>query len=244
MSPRALELDDRLAEAHASRAHLLVYEWDWRETEREFKRAIELNPGYAAARHWYANYLTLMRRHGEAIAQARRAVELEPLSLSVNAGALGNAYLQAGRVDEAIEQLRKVLELNPGFGGARHALGLAYARKGMYVEALTQMQLAAQLGERKTWTAHVGALRAAMGQKDEARKILAELEAGPEGVSPVALASLCVAVGRVDQAFKWLEEGYERRDADFPSLNIEPGLKPLRADPRFQDLLRRAGLTH
>jgi TolB-like protein/Tfp pilus assembly protein PilF len=121
---RALQIDGALAEAHASLAWLLThYGWDWMAAEGEYRRAIELDPRYAPARHGYSNHLSLMGRHDEAIAQATRAVELEPLSLSINSSALGNAYLQAGRYDEAIEQLRKALELDRSFGNARVGLG-------------------------------------------------------------------------------------------------------------------------
>jgi len=240
---KALELDDALAEAHASLAGLLAYyEWDWSGAEREYRRALALDPSFVSARHWYANCLSLMGRHEEAIAQAREAVNRQPLSMITLTGALGNAYVQAGRFDQAAEQYRSAINLDPAFGNAHAALAGLYWRKGLLDEAWREMKTATGLGDNPGWTIRLAALHAALGQPGEAHRILDTLQQRAERPAPVGLATLYLQLGESERAFSILEGALDARDPDLPSAKTEPGLESLRGQPRFQALLRRLNL--
>src|SRR4030095_1484181 len=176
---RALELDESLAEAHASLARVLAsYDWDWTNAEKEYKRAIELNPRYPVAHQWYGGYLAVLGRHNEAIAERKRAQELDPLSLIINAE-LGMAFYYARDYDQAIEQFEKTLELDQNFPPPRAFLPAAYEQKGMYAEAIAEFKKALALrgsSEVGFLRAGLGHIYAVSGQKSEARKLLAELK--------------------------------------------------------------------
>ena len=244
---RALELDETLAEAHASLGRVLAsYDWDWTSADREYKRAIELNPRYAVAHQWYGGYLAVMGRTNEALAERKRAQELEPLSLIINAE-LGMAFYYARDYDQAIEQFQKTLELDPNFPPTRAFLLAAYEQKGMYNEAIAEFKKAPPL----TGISEVGFLRAGLGhiyavssKKSEARKLLAELkQLSEQGYVPApSIALIYAGLGEKDQAFAWLDKGYEQRAFQMQWIKIEPRWDSLRADPRFQDLIRRMGL--
>ncbi|HEY6986131.1 MAG TPA: tetratricopeptide repeat protein, partial [Rhodanobacteraceae bacterium] len=239
----ALTLDDTLAEAHVSLAGLLAYyDWDWAGGEREYRRAIDLDPSFAPARHWYANCLSLMGRHDEAIEQARQAVALQPLSLITLTGALGNAYVQAGHDDQAVEQFRAALEFDQKFGNAHAALALVYWRHGRLQEARQEMAAAASLGGNPNWAARVAALDAALGQHDDARRQLAALQRDPDTLTPVSLATVYLQLGDREHALEILERAIAARDPDLPSAKTEPGLSGLRTDVRFEAILRRMNL--
>jgi tetratricopeptide (TPR) repeat protein len=239
---KALELDETSAEAHTSLALIKDrYEWDWPGAEREFKRAIELNPNYATAHHWYSNYLEDMGRHDEAIAEIKRAQQLDPLSLIINA-VVGLRFRSARRYDEAVEQLRKTLEMDPNFAMAHFLLGGAYKEKGQYESAIAEYQKGRSAsGGSGYLLAALGRAYAAAGKRREALKILGELKelSKRRYVSASFVASIYVALGEKDQALEWLEKGYRDRDAAMVGLNWVPTFDPLRSDPRFQDLLRR-----
>ena len=242
---KALELDDTLGEVHVSLAVIKdTYEWDWVAAEREYKRAIELNPGYATSHHWYSIYLSwLGGRHEEAIAEVRRALELDPLSLIINE-ALGFVLYFARQYDEAIEQLQKTLELDPNFPDAHYTLGQVYLQKGMYQEAIEEFQKGIIHSGDSISTrgiAQLASAYAAAGKRREALRVLDELmeESNQSYVSPARIAIVYVWLGDKDQAFAWLEKAYQERSPLVAHVNADPIFDPLRSDPRFQSLLRR-----
>lgn len=240
---KALELDEALAEAHASLAHVKTwYERDWAGAEREYKRAIELDPNYATAHHWYSLLLVGMGRFEEGFAEIRRAHELEPYSLII-ATTVGRRVHFGRRYDEAIAAYRSALELDPNFAIAHKWLGIAYAQQGSFADALEELRKATELEPKNT------VIRAALaygyalsGSGAEARKILEGLKAGRRYVSPYRVAIVYAALGETDQAFEWLEKGYRERDGWLLNLNVDPALDPLRSDPRFARLVKRMGL--
>jgi len=244
---KAVELDDSLADAHASLAFIAeIHEWDWATAEREYKRALELNPGYAAGHNWYAGYLMYVGRFDEGIAEAKRARDLDPLSLPVN-NALAGRLLVAGRVDEALEQLKKTLEMDPRFASAHQTLGWAYLNMGKHEEAIQEFQQALQLSgtDDTDHMVDLGFAYAAAGKREQARKILAKLQKLHEqGVVPSgSIAILYGSLGELDEAFAWLEKAYEERDPELTYIKVPARrFEPLRHDPRYQDMLRRMGL--
>jgi tetratricopeptide (TPR) repeat protein len=243
---KALQLDSTLAEAHTSLAwSKIFFDWDWQGGEREFTQAIELNPGYANAHHWYAVYLTIMGRHSEAIAQDRKAESLDPLSLIISADVALQALGPAGLYDQEMEQCRKTLEMDPSFPLAHACLSDSYKNKRMYKEAVAEMLKAIDLsGGSVVWVSALAQTYALAGRRDEAIKILNELKARSkqEYVSPNLFAYIYAGLGDKDQAFAWLEKAYEERSDLVGGLKVGRQLDPLRSDPRFQDLLRRMNL--
>ena len=243
---RALEIDDSLAEAHTALAAVLLdYDWNLPASNSEFERAIELNPNYANAHHWYAREnLTIMGQYDRAVAEMRRAQELDPLSLIINAN-YGKAYFNARRYDEAIQQLRKTIDIDQSFFVAHHYLGSAYAMKGDYSAAMAEYQKAHQLNEYDPHTiALIGRLYAVTGQRAEALKVLEQLKsiATQRYVADYSLALIYAGLGEKDQAFALLEKSYRDHTVDMLTLYYDPLIDNLRSDPRFADLLRRVGL--
>jgi TolB-like protein/Tfp pilus assembly protein PilF len=241
---RAVELDDTLAEAHTSLAQVLIDEWNLPDSNREIQRAIALNPNYATAHHWYGcNNLLVMKRFDQAIAEGKRAQELDPLSLIINAD-LGYDYIYARQYDKAIEQLRKTIEMDQSFYYAHRLLGQAYELKGSYPDAITEYQKAKQLNDDPIVRALLGHVYAASGRRDEALKTITQLTeiARQRYVSAYSVAIIYAALGEKDQALNWLEKGYEERATKMTFLKIEPFLDNLRSDPRFAALVRRVGL--
>ncbi|MBZ5516493.1 MAG: protein kinase [Acidobacteriia bacterium] len=241
---KALDIDESLAEAHTTLAEAHKdYDWDWTACEKEFKRAIELNPNYATAHQWYAEYLSLARRHAEAIAEAQRAQQLDPLSPIIRVGlATFGGYLYARRYDEAIRQLRDTVSLFPEFFLAYGSLGEAYVAKGMYQEAIAAYQKARSLSGASP--AEVAALGQAYAKGGIRGYYLWELqrlreESKHKYVSGVPFAYLFARLGEKDQAFSYLEKVYQDRSWNINTLQVDPAFDPLRSDPRFQDLLRR-----
>ncbi len=247
---KALEIDDTLADAHASLAFVKFrFDWDWLVAEREFKRALELNPGHASARHWYALYLATMGRFDEAVGEGKRAQELDPLSLIINTG-LGRLFHFARQYDQAIKQLQKTLELDPNFAQAHFDLAMAYAQKGIYEESIAEFQRALTLsGGRTAIAAVLGYTYAASGKTGKAQKVLDKLkeQLKREDFSScdiaVEIALVNVGLGEKDQAMEWLNKAYEERSGLLVYLKAESMFDSLRADPRFQDLVRRVGLS-
>jgi DNA-binding SARP family transcriptional activator len=242
----ALEIDEGLGEAHASLAHAMLHNWEWTGAEREFKQAIELHPGYAMARDWYAEYLAAVGRFSEAIAQAKRAQEFDPLSLISNTD-VGWMLYYARRYDEAVEQYRKTLELDPNFLLAHLQLGQVYIQKGMYDEALKELQEAFDLSGKSGLTEMMllGYAYAVSGREGEVREMLAGLDelAGGRYFSSYRVALIYAGLGEKEAAFEWLERAYDRHDAKLIWLKVDPMLDGLRSDPRFTELLRRVSLT-
>jgi len=243
---KAVELDDTLAEAHASLAFIAeTHEWDWSTAELEYKRALDLNPGYAPAHNWYAGYLMYVGRFEDGIAEAKRARDLDPLSLPFN-NALGGRLLLAGRDHEAIEQIQKTLEMDSNFAPAHNRLGWAYLRNRTYDQSIAEFQRAIALSPSDPdFLMDLGYAYAVAGNRDEARKILAELERKREGgfVPSSALAIVYGALGEKDEAFVWLERACKERDPRLTYLKVGPRFDPLRRDPRFIEVLRRIGLA-
>src|SRR5208282_4336417 len=243
---KAIELDDALAEPHASLAFIAeTYEWDWPAAEREYKRALELNPGYAQAHNWYGGYLTYTGRFNEGVAEAMRARELDPLSLPVN-NALAGRLLAAGRYDEALRQVQTTLELDEHFAPAHQTLGWVYLHGGKQDDAIREFQDALELaGDADTdIQLDLGFAYAVSGRPDEARRILTNLHRlHQQGIVPAAsLAVLHGALGESNEAFVWLEKAYQERDPQLTYLKAGRRFEPLREDPRFRQLVRRVGL--
>jgi TolB-like protein/Flp pilus assembly protein TadD len=239
---KALEIDEGLAEAHVPLAVARgEYDWDWVGAEKELKRAIELNPSYANAHQWYAEHLSQMGRHNEAIAEIKRAQELDPLSVIINAAG-GALFYCARRNNEAIAQCRRTLELNAGFYPAHLYLGRAYEQEKLYDEAISEYQKAMALDPGSVRVAIALAHGyAAAGRRTEALKVISSLRelSKQRHVSPYGIAQAYTALGDFDQAFAWLEKAYQDRWGQLAWLKVDPGDDPLRSDPRFQDLLRR-----
>ena len=240
---KALELDNSLGEAHTSLAFCLEgFDWDWEAADREFRRAIELNPGYATAHHWYAWHLSLLGENAQALAEMRKAENLDPLSLIINAD-LAELQLIAHAPDESIEQSRKTIDMDPSFAFAHNQLGQAYLAKHMFGEAIAELQKAIQLsGDSPTCIANLARAYAVAGRKGEATELLDDLKKRSAHGYPYTseLAVVYAALGDKDQAMGWLDKGYEERFN--PGVLLRPGFDPLRADPRFQNLVRRIGL--
>jgi tetratricopeptide (TPR) repeat protein len=240
---KALALDSTLGEAHNSLAFILDgFDWDLDSGGKEFQRAIELNPGYATAHHWYAWHLSLLGRYDEAIAEMRKAENLDPLSLIINAD-LAELLVLAHVYDESIRQSRKTIEMDPNFALAHNQLAQAYLQIHMYDEAVAELQKAVQLsGRSPTCIANLARAFVASGNRSEAVQLLKELKkrASPGYSNASEIAMIYASFGDMEQAMSWLEKGYEERFN--PGVLLRPGFDPLRSDPRFQNLLHRIGL--
>jgi TolB-like protein/DNA-binding winged helix-turn-helix (wHTH) protein/Flp pilus assembly protein TadD len=240
---KALELDNALGEAHNSLAFVLDgFDWDFDSAGKEFRRAIELSPGYATAHHWYAWHLSLLGRYDEAIAEMRKAQSLDPLSLIINAD-LAELLGLAHSYDESIRQSRKTIEMDPNFAVAHNQLAQAYLEKHMYDEAVAELQKAVELsGSSPTCIANLARAYVASGKRNEAVKLLSDLKkrSNPSYSNASEIAMIYASLGDTDQAMNWLEKGYEERFN--PGVLLRPGFDPLRSDSRFQNLLRRIGL--
>ena len=241
---KALELDNTLGEAHTSLGFALSgFDWDYASAEKEFRRAIELNPGYATGHHWYAWHLSLVGRHGEAIAEMRKARSLDPLSLIINAD-LAEILLIAHFFDESVQQSRRTIEMDPDFALAHNQLAEAYLQKHMRDNAITEFQKAVQLSEGSPiCTANLARAYASSGRSAEAGQLLIGLQkrSSPAHSNAAEIAMVYTALGDNAQAMAWLERGYIERFN--PGVLLRPGFDALRTDPRFRDLVRRVGLT-
>jgi DNA-binding winged helix-turn-helix (wHTH) protein/TolB-like protein/tetratricopeptide (TPR) repeat protein len=241
---KALKLNDRLAETHTALAYIKAgYDWDFAGAEREYQRALELNPNYPTAQNWYAEFLGLMGRSTESITGMRRALELEPLSLMINVE-LGDMLLFARQYDQAIEQYRKTLDLDSSFVRAHVQLGQVYGQKGQYEEAISELKKAISLNSEDNYAIQLlGYMYAISRRTSEAYKALEELKerAKRTHVLPYDIAVIYVGLGEKDRAFEWLEKSFAERDEGLLYLRVDPALDSLRSDPRFADLLRRVG---
>jgi TolB-like protein/class 3 adenylate cyclase len=242
---KALELDETLAEPHATLAFIHTwYDWDWSAAEREAKRAIELNPNWSFGHIAYAQMLSVTGRSQEAIAEGARAVELDPLSLIINA--LNGYHLHlARRDDEAIARLKKTLELDSSFWIAHQFLGMAYIEKKMYPEAIAEFSQAVKLsGGNSEPLALNGYALVLFGDVAKARAVLEELKSlsSQRYLPPSNLALLSYVLGEKDEAFNWLEKAYQDRDIRLCRLKVDSKWDSMRSEPRFREILKRLGL--
>ncbi len=243
---KALEIDDTLAEAHASLGYVkLFYDWDLTNAESELKEAIELNSNYATAHHWYGVYLQFVGRFDQALVEMRRALELDPLSPSINAN-VGWPLYYARQYDQAIEQFQKAIERDQSSPLPHHWLAMVYGQKGMYEEAITEYQKALDLsGSRPRIVAELGYIYAVSRKRSEAQKALEELKelSKRRYVSSFYMALIYMGLGEKDQAFALFERAYEERSPRLIELKVDPIFDPLRSDQRFAELMRKVGFT-
>jgi serine/threonine protein kinase/Tfp pilus assembly protein PilF len=242
---RALEIDNSLGEAHASLGWAaMCFDWDWSAAEREFKQAIQLNPAYATAHEWYAVYLFAMGRFEEGMREALQARELDPLSLMINT-VVGIAYLFAHRYDESIEHLNKALEMDPNFLLANTYIVLALAETGRYDEAIDIMRRVEPLAAEHAYTlGEFGGVYAMAGQRDEAQRILDQLDelARERYVSPVHRVKGLVGLGETDKMIDCMEAAIKERNPEVIFSKTDPFFDRLHSDKRYQALLRKIGL--
>ena len=242
---RALQIDPALAEAYTPLGFVdFYYEWDWAGAESKFRRAIKLNPSYATARHFFSFTLSALGRFEEALAEVRRALEVDPLSPLINA-ALGFCYWNGRRYDLAAESCHKVIARDPDFFMARYGLAMTYAHTGRHEEGIAEARVAARVSSESPLSlATLGHAYAVAGLRPEAEGLLERLKeiSRRRYVPPYFMATVCVGMGRGREALEFLEKGFECRDGWLTWLGVEPRFDPLRRDPRFKSLLRRIGL--
>jgi DNA-binding winged helix-turn-helix (wHTH) protein/TolB-like protein/Tfp pilus assembly protein PilF len=239
---KALELDEGLADAHKALAYNKQLAWDWAGAEREYERAIELNPNYAEARAPYSTFLSLMGRHEQASAEARRAKELDPLSIRINMWVFG-VFFFGRRYDQALDIVEQMRELDPNHPFLPIYFAYTQAAMGRYPEAIAAYKETIERGDNSASVRiYLGYAYAKAGQPAEARAILSELRRAKERVSAAELAILYAGLGESDQAFQSLERAYSAHDLQLQYLGVDPLLDSLRPDPRFQALMRRVGL--
>lgn len=243
---KALELDPTIAEGHAELALVeFYYDWDWPRSEKEFRRAIELNPNYATAHQWYSYYLSAMGRFPEAVEEAERAQQIDPLSLSINT-TLAGRYRDSGQYDRAINLSQRTREMDPEFVTAHIALGATYEAEGNWAQAILEYQKAVDLSQHSPPAlAALGCAYGYSGNRDGAVNVLASLReaSGRHYVSAFDMATVYAGLGDQNNAFHWLEKAYAERESQMAFLGITRRLHSLHADPRFAGLLHRMHLT-
>jgi adenylate cyclase len=242
----ALAIDNALGEAHASLAFItFFYDWDWAAAEKEFKRALELNPNNADTHHWYSHFLMAQGRIEESLTQSKRILELSPFDILFNVH-MGWHYLHARQYDQALDQIERTIEMDKNFAETYPWLGLILEQKGRYPEAIAAFQKAMSLfpGGSSIAEAELAHTYAVSGNREAAQKIIAELQELAKGkyISSFQIAAIYAGLRENDQAFAWLEKAYEERSDSLVYLMVDPRLDGLRSDPRFTDLARRVGL--
>lgn len=240
---KSLELDDSLAEGHTSLAIVkTAYEFDWAGAEQEYRRALQLNPGYAAAHQLYGWHLGLVGRFDEANAELTRALDLDPLALDINA-VLGVSYLRARRYDQAVTQLKRRLELDERFWLAHVYLGWTYLAQRRYDDAIAELTKARELDDNHFALGSLGRAYALAGRRRDALAVIDELRGWKKRyVSPHTLATIYEGLGDKAQAFAWLERSFVERNELMGWLKVDQRFDSLRSDPRFDTLLVRLGL--
>ena len=241
---KALAMGDTLPEAHAAMASVRVNDWEMSAAEQEARRAIELNPGFSLAHLYYSNMLRHFGRREESIAEARRALELDPLSPLTNEE-LADAHLSARQYDAAIEQYQKTLELYPNQAAPRDSLGWAYVYQGKYDQGMEEIRKSMALyGEDPSLSPEIAFIYGMTGRKGEAQRILNRLLSTSKTVPIEAhhFVLIYVGMGNKDEAFAWLEKAYKQHSPMMAWLAVDQRFDSLRAEPRFQDLMRRVGL--
>lgn len=241
---KALQIDSALGEAHISLAFSLDgFDWNFEAADAEFRKGIELNPGYATGHQWYAGHLTLLGRNGDAIIEMKKAEDLDPLSLIISAD-LAEDFLIAHRYDEAMRQIRKTMDMDSTFPLAHYQLGQAYLQKHRYGDAIGELQKAVSLsGGSTACTSSLAYAYAVSGRRNEAEAILSDLKnrSNNNFSNAPEIALVYVGLDQRDQAMAWLEKGYGERFN--PGVLMRPAFDPVRSDPRFKDLLHRIGLN-
>jgi serine/threonine protein kinase len=240
---KALSLDESLAEAHAALGWAkFIYDWDWAAAEREFKRAIELNPGLALAHDYYANYLLSFGRFDDSFAESSRATELDPLSVEANIDR-GLYFFMARHYDQAIEQERRTLRFQPDCPQCDVTLAMAYGEKGEKAQALAEAHKADRASDSPLVRAEAGRVFAISGDRPDAERLARELVelTKKKFICPYEIATTYLGLGQVDEAFQWLEKGYEQRSVCMIFLKVDPRLDSLRNDPRFAALMGKVG---
>jgi serine/threonine protein kinase len=242
---KALEIDNRLAEVHTSLASILMFrKWDWANSEKEFKLALELNPNYATAHHWYSQWFLNMGRLEESLRMISRAAELDPVSQAILKDQGLTLYYNR-QYDEAIKLAQKTLELDPNYAAAHRLLSLAYQGAGRFDEAIVENQKWGALTGNKLETAvTLAQLYAVSGRVEEARTIIDDLQRDKLLTDQIyrGLALVYAALGENDPAFACLEKSYERHEESILTLKVDPKVDPLRSDPRFTVLLKKIGI--
>ena len=243
---KALEIDNRLAEVHTSLASILMLsEWDWANSEKEFKLALELNPNYATAHHWYSQWMLNMGRLEESLRMISRAAELDPVSQAILKDH-GLAFYYDRQYDEAVAMARKTLELDPNYAAAHRLLSLAYQGKGLFAEAIVENQRWGELTGNKVEIAVTTAqLYAVSGRLEDAKRLVEQVQRDKLVTDQVyrGMALVYTALGEIDMAFTCLGESYERHEEAILTLKVDPKADPLRSDPRFVTLLRKIGIV-
>jgi tetratricopeptide (TPR) repeat protein len=239
---RALEINDGLAEAHASMGFIyFYYDWNAAEAVKEFQRALAENPNYAMAHSWYGENLAALGRFPEAAVEAQRAMEGDPLSLIIGSNA-GWTYSLAGKGDKAIEILKKAIDIDPSFPRTHFRLGRAYEQKKSYDKAISELEQAVNLSpEDACYQGALGHVYAISGHPNEARRVLHELEGriGQPYVPAYAIGLVYAGLGENDRAMGWLQRAFEDRSTSMAYLKLDPELSGLHSDPRFEALAQR-----
>ena len=240
---KSVQLDDRLAEAHASLAYIRAYyEWDWAGAEREFRRALDLSPNFADGHFSYSRFLAASGRMEEAVTELRRTEELDPRSLPLKANLSLLSYFQ-GHYDDALTTLLEISRADSTISTATWGIGLSYEQKGMGPQALASLEKAAQLSGSLNVRASLAHAYAVFGNQSKARKILSTLteQSRRSYVPSYYFVLIHTGLGEEDRAFEWLERTYQERSTVLAYLRLDPRLAPLRSDPRYTELVRRLG---
>lgn len=242
---KALEIDDQLAEVHTSLASILmIRKWDWANSEKEFKLALQLNPNYATAHHWYSQWFLNMGRLDESLRMISRAAELDPISQAILKDKGLTLYYNR-QYDEAIDMATKTLELDPNYAAAHRLLSLAYQGKGAFDEAMIENQKWGEFTRNKVETTiALAQLHAVSGHHEEARRLIEDVQRNKLTTEQISrgLALVHAALGETDKAFEYLEKSYERHEESLMSLKVDPKVDALRPDPRFTALLKKIGV--
>ncbi|HSR17759.1 MAG TPA: tetratricopeptide repeat protein, partial [Ignavibacteriaceae bacterium] len=244
LAAKAIELDESLAEAHLSLAYgKFRLEWNWKEAEKGFKRAIELRPSFSRAHELYGLYLSLSGRFEEGIVEMKKAHELDPLSISVSTG-LGRCLHFARRYDKAIMQFKKTLDMDPNYSDAHFGLGMTLLLKKEFNESVKELKKAIELsGGRLVMIAVLGVNYAFAGEREKALGIIDELKkrSDPNPVSPWFLAAIYAGLGENDIAFNYLYKSLEEKEGLLVYMKAEPFYEKIKKDPRFKDILSKIG---
>src|ERR1700733_4533732 len=242
---KAIELDPSIAEGHTALALVeFYYDWNWNQSEAEFRRAIDLNPNYAPAHQWFSYYLTAMLRFPEAVEQAEAAQQIDPLSLSINTS-LASRYRHAGRMDDAIRLAQPPVEMDPNFVPAHFSLGAVYEDQASWQQALDEYKKVIELSpDDPTALAAIGYVYGRAGQKAEAHKIISQLTeiSKKHYVPSFEFAAIFAGLEDANNAFLWLEKAYQKRESQMPFVQSDERFNSLHSDPRYQSLVRRLGL--